>query len=200
MDSLDDATIAELFAAEYGWSPSEYAELSDKQIVIYLEKLIERKALTHTTQTSPNPEPLMVQAKAPGEPSSSPSSTCNESNPRMSKTDANEKAKVLAKRYGRAFFQMSKRKQAELIGCHCRTWAATDLYRSAVKKGLVSPSKTRSPKTVSFTSEQEKVTGEGERDEVLRQLLAECAADNEPSPLDHDPPGRSRKVHAHKRL
>jgi hypothetical protein len=55
------------------------------------------------------------------------------------------------------------------------------------------------PKTVSFTPILEAVTGEGERDEVLNQLIAAQKADYEPSPLEDDPPeSRPKKVRSYK--
>jgi hypothetical protein len=128
---------------------------------------------------------------------------------RMSVGEANTKARKLVKQYRRAFFAMSKNQQAELIGCHRRTWEKTQLYQSAVTKGLIAPPKPRVPKTITFTSELEAATGEGERDEIqkqaadeetLRRLMEEQAADYEPSSLKDDPPGRQRKIHSRKRL
>jgi hypothetical protein len=60
----------------------------------------------------------------------------------------------------------------------------------------------------SFTAGREAVTGEGDKDEIqkqveeaeLRRLTSEQAADYEPTPLEDDPPGRERKVHSRKRL
>jgi hypothetical protein len=57
------------------------------------------------------------------------------------------------------------------------------------------------PKALSLTSDLEAVTGEGEPNEVLEQLIAEQEADHEPSPLEPDPPdSRPKKVHSRKRL
>jgi hypothetical protein len=126
---------------------------------------------------------------------------------RMTVEQANANAKKLAKQYQNAFFAMSKRQQAELIGCHYQTWEQTDLYKSAVKKGRIPAPQPRVPKTVSLTNNLEAATGEGEKDETqkkaaeheLRRLRAEQAGDHEPSPLSDDPPGRERKVHFRKR-
>jgi hypothetical protein len=115
---------------------------------------------------------------------------------------------TLAKEFGKAFFAMSKTKQAKLIGCHHLTWEKTAFYLKAVEVGKITPPKPKAAKVFSFTSGREKATGEGEINEIqkqaaeieLRRLTAECEADNEPSPLENDPPGRDRKVHFRKRL
>ncbi len=126
---------------------------------------------------------------------------------RMPVEQANAKAKKRVKQYGKAFFAMSKRQQAGLIGCHYKTWEQTDLYKSAVNKGRIPAPQTRVPKTVSLTNNLEAAIGEGEKDEnqkkaaeqELRRLRAEQAGDHEPSPLSDDSPGRERKVHFRKR-
>jgi hypothetical protein len=54
---------------------------------------------------------------------------------------------------------------------------------------------------VSLTDKLEAAIGEGKRDEVLNQLIAEQERDNEPSPLDPDPPdGQPIRVQFRKRL
>jgi hypothetical protein len=102
---------------------------------------------------------------------------------------ANAEATKLARRLGKAFFHMSKSRQAKLIGCHHRTWVQTPLFKSAVEKGLMPAPKPRAPKTVPLTKELEAVTGEGEKQEVLQKLIAE----------QEDPLGRERRVHSRKR-
>jgi hypothetical protein len=59
---------------------------------------------------------------------------------------------------------------------------------------------TSSPKAQSLTAEREAVTGEGDRDKILQELIAEQDADKEPSPLEGDPPNRPRKIHSRKRV
>jgi hypothetical protein len=126
----------------------------------------------------------------------------------LSREAANAIAQNVAKELGEGFFSMSMRKQASLIGCHHRTWQQTELYKSAVKRGRITPPKPRAPRTVSLTKELEAVTGEGEKDETqkkaseqeLQRLLRAHTADHEPSPLSDDPPGRQRRIHSRKRL
>jgi hypothetical protein len=120
---------------------------------------------------------------------------------RMSVDRANEKAQRLAMKMRMAFFALSERQQAELIGCSWKTWTKTPFYKKAKEKrpaGL--GRKPASPKTASLTPKVEATTGEGDRDEVLQQLIEEQEADREPSPLESDPPNRPRQVHFRKRL
>jgi hypothetical protein len=126
----------------------------------------------------------------------------------MTADEANQKAMTLAKQYGAAFFTMSLRKQAQLIGCHYKTWKETALYKAALADGRICPPKPRGPKVVSFTPRREAATGEGGKNEIqklvaeaeLRRLKAEQARDHEPSPLEEDPSERERKVRSRKRL
>jgi hypothetical protein len=119
----------------------------------------------------------------------------------MTVEQANQKAQVVAHKLRKAFFALSERQQAEMIGCHWKTWAKTPSYSTLKEKGLVSTEKKPSPpKTESLTSGREAVIGEGDRDEVLKNLIAELEADKEPSPLENDPPDRQRKVHFRKRM
>jgi hypothetical protein len=66
-------------------------------------------------------------------------STAARLKPRMPTTKANEKAKMLAEKYGRGFFALSGRKIAELIGCSWQTWTNTELYTKAKAKGRIKP-------------------------------------------------------------
>jgi hypothetical protein len=126
----------------------------------------------------------------------------------MKVEEGNKEAMRLAKEYGAGFFAMSLNKQAKLVGCHPNTWKKTSFFQQAVATGKISPAKARGPKVKSLTAGREAATGEGEKDEIqeqvaegeLRRLMAEQAADCEPSPLKDDPPGRERKVHFRKRL
>jgi hypothetical protein len=127
---------------------------------------------------------------------------------RMTVEQANERASKLAKRMKNGFFAMSKREQAKQIGCHLKTWKQTSLYKTAVEDGRIPPDKPRGPKTVSLTSGLEDTTGEGEKDEVLkevaererqealRRLADEQKAEWEPSSLEP----RKRQRHFRKRL
>jgi hypothetical protein len=111
--------------------------------------------------------------------------------PRMLVASANEKAMELAKQFGSAFFVLSEREQARRIGCSPRTWTKTPFYERAKQTGARMraqhdrPGKgVGAPSTVSYTRELDAVTGDGERDEVLKKLAAEQEGDYEPSPLD----------------
>jgi hypothetical protein len=128
--------------------------------------------------------------------------------PRMTVEEANKRAMRVFKQLGKAFFLLSEREQAKRIGCHWQTWTKTKLYKRAQKirnRAMRQPvNKTDAPaasKVVSLTSSLEAVLGEGDRHETLNQLIAEQAADSEPSPLDNDPPDRPpQKVRTRKRL
>jgi hypothetical protein len=116
---------------------------------------------------------------------------------RMTVDDANEKALKLARKLRLGFFALSERQQARQIGCSWTTWQKTKFYKKAkVMRPGVKKSKPRSPKTESLTAGREEVIGEGERNEILEQLIAEAQADNEPSPLENRP----RKIHFYKKL
>jgi hypothetical protein len=149
-----------------------------------------------------------------------------EQRPRMSVDEANARAMQLAKQMGQAFFLLSERRQAEQIGCHWKTWTSTPFYSQAQKRKAsltrrASAGKAAgSPPVASFTRDLEAATGEGDRNEVLNnvmfredaeadasarqqeleRLIAEHRADAEPSPCEDDPLGRPKKVRARKRL
>lgn len=116
---------------------------------------------------------------------------------RMTVDDANEKAMKLAHRMRAGFFALSERQQAKLIGCSWTTWKRTPFYAEAQEKRPAGKQQqSSSPKTESLTAGREAVTGEGDKDEVLKHLIAEQEADKEPSPLESGP----RKIHSRKRL
>ena len=134
---------------------------------------------------------------------------------RMSVEEANEKTMKVAKQYGRAFFVMSIRQQAKLIGCHYRTWEKTPFYLEAVADGRIAPAKPKAARADSLTSGREAVIGTGQKDEMLnqaieqearklaeesemRRLIAESQKDNQkdPSPLENAPPDQKRKLHS----
>jgi hypothetical protein len=120
---------------------------------------------------------------------------------RMTVEEANTKAMKLARKMRAGFFALSERQQAKQIGCSWQTWSRTPFYRKAqAKRPAGKRSKPPSPKTESLTAGREAVTGEGDKDEVLQQLIAEQEADKEPSPLETAPPNRPRKIHSRKRL
>jgi hypothetical protein len=116
---------------------------------------------------------------------------------RMTVKEANDRATKLAQKWRKAFFAMSERQQANEIGCSWSTWKKTDFYSKAqAKRPQAKRSNLSSPKAISFTPALEAVEGEGSRDEVLNNLIAEQEADREPSPLEERP----RKVYSRKRL
>jgi hypothetical protein len=142
---------------------------------------------------------------------------------RMTVEVANRKGMQLAKQYKERFFALSRRKQAKRIGCSFETWRKTPFYQKAEKRrqGLEGKKGAGSPRTISFTSNVEATLGEGDRNEVLDQviareeseaeariaeqelkrLVAEHKADHEPSPFDDDPPGDPpKRVRHRKRL
>jgi hypothetical protein len=119
---------------------------------------------------------------------------------RMKVNQANEKAMRLARRLRDGFFAMSQRQQAEEIGCSFATWKRTEFFQKAeAKRPLRKNQKPSSPKTESFTSKREALSGEGTRNEVLNQLIKEQENDKELSPLDAST-GMPRRVHYRKRL
>jgi hypothetical protein len=121
--------------------------------------------------------------------------------PRMTVEQANERAGHLVKQMRKAFFQLSARKQAEKIGCNWGTWTKTPFYQKYKKRNAVPDRGAGSPPVVSLTSDLEAVTGEGDPNEILEQLIAEQKADSEPSPLADDPPdARPKRVRFRKRL
>jgi hypothetical protein len=118
---------------------------------------------------------------------------------RMTVEEANEKAMDLAKA-DRFFVQRPLREWAEAIGCSEGTVAKLTLWRETMKatgrgrSGRVAP-----PKAVSLTGNLE--AGIGDEDANLKRLIAEQAADAEPSPREEDQPGqRPRKVRTRKRV
>ncbi len=120
---------------------------------------------------------------------------------RMTVAKANAKSMTLARKMREGFFALSQRQQAELIGCSWSTWKKTPFYQKAqVKRPAGTGVKMSSPKTVSLTSGREAVMGEGGKDEVLNNLIAEQKKDKEPSPLEDALPGRLRRIHSRKRL
>jgi hypothetical protein len=123
------------------------------------------------------------------------------SSKRMTVAEANNKAMKLARKLRAAFFELSERQQAEMIGCSWATWHKTDFFQQAQgKRRLRESRQPSSPETVSLTDGREAATGEGCKDEVLEELIAQQQADHEPSPLEPDQEGRPRKIHFRKRL
>jgi hypothetical protein len=99
---------------------------------------------------------------------------------RMTRKAANEEAMRLGKRHKKRFFNLSMTEQAQKIGCHLNTWKRTPFFQTAqLKREKLTKQgekKSRSPKAVSLTDGLEATLGEGDRDEVVRNLTAEQEA------------------------
>ena len=76
-----------------------------------------------------------------------------------------------------------------------RSVAVNEIYSTPAK-----PRRPSSPRTESLSAGRETVVVEGERNKILNDLIAEQKGDREPSPLESDPPDRSRRIHFRKRL
>jgi hypothetical protein len=131
---------------------------------------------------------------------------------RMTREQANLRALELAKQLGKPFFHLSESEQARRIGCSWRTWSRTTFYKEARKRKAQlggrggRDGQAGSPPVTGLTDDLEAAAYEAGqtqsgRDEVLNKIIAEQEADNEPSPLEGDPPGaRPRKVYTRRRL
>jgi hypothetical protein len=86
------------------------------------------------------------------------------------------------------------KKCTEWIVGQTRLWLTT---MEATGRGRRKGNRQSRPKAVSLN---ESAAGKGERDEVLKRLAQEQAADFEPSPLDDDPPDEPRRVRHRKRV
>src|SRR5262249_20963228 len=101
---------------------------------------------------------------------------------RMTVEQANAEAKKTAHKFGKGFFALSESKQADLIGCHWQTWTKTSFYATAKRRKLLGESRQpSSPKSESLTFGREAVVGQGDKDAVLKKLIADQEADPEPS-------------------
>jgi hypothetical protein len=131
----------------------------------------------------------------------------------MPVADSNKRAMELVKDLGIAFYRLSETEQAKRIGCHLRTWRKTDLYKTAKEKRLAGQTP-KGRKAVTLTEAVEATVGVGNRDEVLNHLITDerdatakrswedlsreeqeafTAGQDEPSPLEDDPPSRPRR-------
>ncbi len=142
--------------------------------------------------------PPAAEREAPAEAEPAPSKTRG----RMSKEEANEKAKRLAKSMKDKFFLLPVRQQAHLIGCSFATWTKTTFYHTARQRGVLAAKRKRrgsrpaAPRPVNFSDKIEETVGE--EADPLEALIAEQEQDmkSEPSPLDKG----HRKVRDRKRL
>jgi len=128
-------------------------------------------------------------------------STKQKKRTRMTREEANQEAMKLAKEMGSTFFLLSESEQARRIGCAWKTWNRTTFFQEAQKRQkqlsnrYAAKGKGSRP-VVSFTGALEAVAGEGKKDEVLEQLIADQEADHDPSPLEDGP----KRVYIRKRL
>lgn len=125
---------------------------------------------------------------------------------RISVGEANIKASRLMRDKGRRFTRLSETKQADLIGCSWQTWSRTKLYRklhpekAKQNEQQMAGRGASSPNVESLTINREATLGEGQRNEVLNQLIADQEAEYEQSPLQVDAPDRPpKKVYERKR-
>jgi hypothetical protein len=150
---------------------------------------------------------------------SSLSKTAKGKPPPMRREEADTTARRLADKMGIAFFLLSRRRQAEKIGCHFTTWKKTPFYSDAEtrRKELTKQPKKKTiegPRSaVSFTRELEAVQGEGNRNEVLNGLIEEeenraaqkrkwedlSQSERQNMILEQDADDRSRKVRSRDR-
>jgi hypothetical protein len=111
--------------------------------------------------------------------------------------EANETAKGMVKKEGKAFLDLSESKQAKRLGCHLLTWRKTEMYRQIQRKkaALAKQATPRGPRVVGFTPGVEARVAD-EREKTVQELVAEQQQDFEPAPTDPTP----RKVRNHKRV
>jgi hypothetical protein len=116
---------------------------------------------------------------------------------KMSAADANEEAKRLVAA-GQLDPNAVSKVWADAIGCSTGLVTRLPLWREMMKQtGRGRRDGTSTPQVVSLTSRVEAVAGQGDRNEVLEQLIAEQKSDDEGSPLDD---GSRKKVRVRKRL
>jgi hypothetical protein len=121
---------------------------------------------------------------------------------RMTRAEADNKARMLAKKRKKRFLELPIREWAKAIGCSTGLVAKLPLWiETQARKQRQPRGQGKSPKTVSLTANLEAVTGHGDKDAAIRQLIKEQEADYEPSPLEDDPLDRPKTaVRARKRL
>jgi hypothetical protein len=125
---------------------------------------------------------------------SGPAGQGKASKPRMKVAQANEKGKELVRQLGKILFtKLSERNQAKRIGCSWKTWTKTELYKQYRKmkertnRKSAKGKRASSPPVVSLTDKLEDAIGEGEKDSVLKKLIADQEAD---AGSDPNQPGR----------
>jgi hypothetical protein len=96
--------------------------------------------------------------------------------------EANEKAKQLANA-DRSFVHKTQRQWAQAIGCSVGLVAKLPLWKTAMRQSGRGKGE-KKPKAVPLSEQGWSMAGEGERDEVLRQLIDEQQRDD-----------KQRKIH-----
>ena len=115
----------------------------------------------------------------------------------LSLDDYNKVAMEVAKTDKQFAAQPNVRRWAKQIGCAQGLVSKLPFYAACAEKaGTRKKGKPLTPKVVSLDA----VADAGSRDEELERLIGEQRSDAEPSPLDADHAGRSRKVRAGKKL
>ena len=115
---------------------------------------------------------------------------------RMSREEAEKAANRLFLEQGKAFMEKTAKQWAGEIGCSVSTVSKLELWRRNMSKsgrgrgrrgkGAEKPAPTE---VVSLSKKIEAQVGEGSKDELLLQMIAQ-EEDFEPSPLDDDPPDK----------
>jgi hypothetical protein len=118
--------------------------------------------------------------------------------PGMKLAAANSKAIELAKS-DPAFLSGSLREWAEAIGCSEGQVAKLDLWIAKQREADHKSNQSKSPRTVSLTGGL-LATTPADCDDPLQRLIREQKADDEPSPLEPDPPDKPLRVQLRKKL
>jgi hypothetical protein len=120
---------------------------------------------------------------------------------RKTASEANARARDLARSFGEAFFAMSESAQARKIGCHPKTWRKTEFYKAAARQGKIKRrNSARSRPAVNLSDSilasngnvQRKDRLHKERDAQLNKLIEEQEQDYEPSPVENDSGAKKR--------
>jgi hypothetical protein len=123
--------------------------------------------------------------------------------PRMVMKEADDRARMptATPEKKARFFALSKRKQAERIGCSFQTWSKTATYQDAVERGWLPKRKKETgesvkapPRVVSMTPDLEATLGRGDRDEIVNQLAAEEVSEAGKPEWDDLPPSERQAL------
>ena len=114
----------------------------------------------------------------------------------MSVAEAHRQAMNLAKK-DPSFVRGGVREWAKEIGCSTDTVHKTPFWNKTMEKTGRGRGKGAIPTICSLTQQLEAELGE--EDEELKRVMEDQEKDYEPSPLDDDPPGRSRQIRHYRR-